>query len=165
MDGWMADAAVVPLHARRPERVGYRVRVDLIGAKPPIWRRLALASDLTLERVHTIIQNAMGWESEHPHGFSWWDPESHRFQPTSFVTRYEERDAGPGQRGEWEVELCEVLRAPGDKFRYTYDFGDSWHHLPHLEEVTDWETDPRLGSGESATRADLSCHVSAEAAL
>jgi hypothetical protein len=46
------DAAVASLHApppsrRRPRRsdaVTYRVRVDLSGTKPPLWRRLELAS-------------------------------------------------------------------------------------------------------------------------
>ena len=40
-----------------PERVrGFRVRLDLHGAKPPVWRRLELPGDLTLPQVHDAIQ-------------------------------------------------------------------------------------------------------------
>jgi GAF domain len=37
---------------RRSEAVMYRVRVDLDGTRPPLWRRLELASDLFLDQVH-----------------------------------------------------------------------------------------------------------------
>ena len=53
-----------------PERTrGFRVRLDLHGAKPPIWRRLELPGDLTLPRVHVAIQAAMGWYDSHLHRF------------------------------------------------------------------------------------------------
>src|SRR5436190_2499692 len=36
-----------------PERArGFRVRVDLMYAKPPIWRRLDLPGDLMLDELH-----------------------------------------------------------------------------------------------------------------
>lgn len=38
----------------------YRVRVDLDGAKTPIWRRLELRSDLRLDQLHPVLQTAMG---------------------------------------------------------------------------------------------------------
>src|SRR4051812_19646830 len=48
---------------------GVRVRLDLHGAKPPVWRRLELPGDLSLPRVHDVIQAAMGWTSGHLHRF------------------------------------------------------------------------------------------------
>ena len=60
-------AAVVPSR-RRPRRdnvVTYRVRVDLKGTTPPLWRRLELASDVMLDEVHTIAQTAFGWLDSH----------------------------------------------------------------------------------------------------
>ncbi|WP_414019777.1 IS1096 element passenger TnpR family protein [Mycobacteroides abscessus] len=46
-----------------PERVrGFRVRVDLMYAKPPIWRRLVLPGDLVLDELHDVLQVAMGWQ-------------------------------------------------------------------------------------------------------
>lgn len=41
--------------------VGFRVRLDLCDTKPPVWRRLELAGDLTLLRLHEAVQTAMGW--------------------------------------------------------------------------------------------------------
>jgi hypothetical protein len=52
-----------------PEVSGFRVRLDLHGAKPPVWRRLDLPGDLTLPRVHDAIQAAMGWTDSHLHRF------------------------------------------------------------------------------------------------
>ena len=45
------------------------MRLDLHGAKPPVWRRLELPGDLTLPRVHDVIQAAMGWSDSHLHRF------------------------------------------------------------------------------------------------
>jgi hypothetical protein len=36
------------------------VKVGLDGAGPPIWRRVQLRGDLTLDRVHGCLQVAMG---------------------------------------------------------------------------------------------------------
>ena len=50
-----ASASAAPPSRRRPRRpdvVTYRVRVDLQGARPPLWRRLELSSDLLLDEVH-----------------------------------------------------------------------------------------------------------------
>ncbi|MGO8853730.1 IS1096 element passenger TnpR family protein [Mycobacterium sp.] len=47
-----------------------RVRVDLAGTKPPVWRRLELASELFLDEVHEIIQAAFGWTDSHLHRFN-----------------------------------------------------------------------------------------------
>ncbi len=52
---------------RRPDVVTYRVRVDLKGTKPPLWRRLELSSDLFLDEVHQGIQQAFGWTDSHLH--------------------------------------------------------------------------------------------------
>ena len=47
-----------------------RIRIDLDDAQPPIWRRLDLRSDLTLEVVHQVIQDAFGWTDSHLHRFA-----------------------------------------------------------------------------------------------
>src|SRR5262245_23227896 len=61
-----------PPSRRRPRRtdlVTLRVRIDLVGTDPPVWRRLELASDLFLDDMHEIIQAAFGWTDSHLHGF------------------------------------------------------------------------------------------------
>ena len=58
-----------PCSRSRPRPGGFRVRLDLHGAKPPVWRRLELPGDLTLPRLHDVIQAAMGWTDSHLHRF------------------------------------------------------------------------------------------------
>jgi hypothetical protein len=61
-----------PPSRRRPRRdnvVTYQVRIDLVRTRPPLWRRLELASDLFLDDVHAIIQASFGWTDSHLHRF------------------------------------------------------------------------------------------------
>lgn len=128
-------------HLRRPPRdevVRYRVRVDLDGARPPIWRRLDLRSDLTLDIVHRVLQAAFGWWDYHLHRFSLgggpWDPESEFFL-CPFDVEEGEDEGTP----EFEVRLDETLQEPGDVLAYLYDYGDSWELTIRLEQVLPWE--------------------------
>lgn len=54
------DARPSRRRPRRADTVTYRIRADLRGTRPPLWRRLELASDLHLDRVHDIMQAAFG---------------------------------------------------------------------------------------------------------
>ena len=47
-----------------------RVRVDLEHAKPPIWRRLDVLSDIGLDVFHQVLQSAFGWTDSHLHRFA-----------------------------------------------------------------------------------------------
>src|SRR5262249_9091877 len=46
-----------------------RVKVALIEIVPPVWRRLSIPVNLTLRRLHSVVQQAMGWRDAHPHRF------------------------------------------------------------------------------------------------
>ncbi|HEY1249856.1 MAG TPA: plasmid pRiA4b ORF-3 family protein [Thermoanaerobaculia bacterium] len=46
-----------------------RVKVALIEIVPPVWRRLSIPVNLTLRRLHSVLQQAMGWKDSHPHHF------------------------------------------------------------------------------------------------
>jgi Plasmid pRiA4b ORF-3-like protein len=47
----------------------YRVRVTLRQTQPPIWRRIELSGQTTLDEFHRILQLAMGWYNYHLHMF------------------------------------------------------------------------------------------------
>src|SRR5208283_3943385 len=47
----------------------YQLKVTLLGTTPPIWRRLLVPADMTLEQLHNVLQLAMGWEDCHMHDF------------------------------------------------------------------------------------------------
>ena len=109
---------------------GFRVRLDLRGAKPPVWRRLDLPGDLTLPWLHDVIQAAMGWSDSHLHRFR--TGRDHR--SPYFVTSF---DLDEGDEGllEDDVRLDQLLNAEGAELWYEYDFGDGWDHKLTVEEV------------------------------
>ena len=111
---------------------GFRVRLDLHGVKPTVWRRLDLPGDLTLPRVHDAIQAAMGWTDSHLHRFR--TGRDHR--SPHFVTAV---DLDEGEEGvlEDDVRLDQLVSAAGDTVWYEYDFGDGWEHVLQVEEVLD----------------------------
>ncbi len=110
----------------------FRVRLDLVGAKPPVWRRLELPGDLALDRLHLVIQAAMGWLDGHLHRFR--TGSDHR--SAYFVTPF---DVEEGEDGVHEdgVRLDQVLAEKGDRLWYEYDFGDGWDHVLAVEAVID----------------------------
>jgi len=125
---------------RRPQLVEparYRIRVDLNHAKPPIWRRLDLRSDLPLDVVHQVLQVAFDWTDSHLHRFSLgggpFDGHSQLFLCPYDVEEAEfgDEDGIPAA----DVRLGETLQEPGDVLHYLYDYGDSWELTLRLEEV------------------------------
>ena len=107
--------------------------IELRGSKPRIWRRLSLRGDLTLDVVRTVFQAVMGWSDSHLHRFQ--PGNGHRYDEPYFVTACDEEDGEQGTR-EDGVRLDQVLRVPGDRLTYLYDFGDGWEHRVTLESLT-----------------------------
>ncbi|SDC02280.1 pRiA4b ORF-3-like protein [Raineyella antarctica] len=138
-----------PLHRpvllpRRETPATFVVRIDLDDAEPPIWRRVRLASDLTLAQLHGILQEVMGWTDSHLHQFTMGAAATDGpVQP--FLTPFDEMDAfdGVDEDGirEADVRLGEVLASAGDRLAYTYDFGDNWRHTLLLESVEERAAD------------------------
>ncbi|MDP8969416.1 MAG: plasmid pRiA4b ORF-3 family protein, partial [Actinomycetota bacterium] len=129
-------ARTPPRSRRRPRRrdvVTYRVRIDLQGTKPPLWRRLEFASDLYLDDVHAIIQAAFGWTDSHLHRFGS-GPQYYSHETEYYLCPFEV-DEGEVGVPEDKVRLDEVLVDVGDTLFYVYDFGDDWHHTIRLEAV------------------------------
>jgi hypothetical protein len=46
-----------------------RLHVSLAEIDPPIWRRLVVPSDWTLDRLHLVLQAAFSWTDSHLHEF------------------------------------------------------------------------------------------------
>ena len=65
-----------PLNTRtrpRPVAAGrtiYRLKITLAGTKPPIWRGVLVDGSERLDRLHMILNMAMGWSDGHLHLFS-----------------------------------------------------------------------------------------------
>ena len=125
----------------------YRLRIELNGIEPMVWRRIEVPSSYTFYDLHVAIQDAMGWLDYHQHEFE--------LQRGSRGVRI----GIPGEfvretvRASWEVPLADYLSAR-KKLTYLYDFGDDWDHTIHVEAVTtddSSESLPRCVAGENAT--------------
>lgn len=124
----------------RPEGV-HELKVILLGTDPPVWRRLLVPSDATLERLHRILQVAMGWEGYHMHEFvaggkkptSYGVPSGR--QPLAIDAMWASVFGRPEVVDERTVKVRDVLPRPGSKLRYEYDFGDSWVHEVRVERI------------------------------
>ena len=96
----------------------HQIKVELAGVRPPVWRRVLLSPEITLGKLHRVLQAVMGWEDSHVHAFvqggrTYSDP---RFELDGNVL--DERSASLG----------EILTKPGSRLIYLYDFGDDWKH-------------------------------------
>lgn len=139
LGGDRISAALTPVRVRRrkPRRtdpVTFVVRVDLVGAVPPVWRRVELPSTLMLDELHDLLQLLFDWTDSHLHRFalgaSVWDREAELFL-CPYDVEAGEQDGTPT----CEVRLDETLADVGDRLRYVYDYGDDWMVLLKVEKV------------------------------
>jgi hypothetical protein len=137
--GWALRlySAVSPRYSRRASREQdmevpiFQVKVTLAVVTPAVWRRVLVASDITLKRFSGVIKKAMGWYGGHLHAFETED--------AIYETR-EDDDISLGFKptlSEARARLRAVLREPGDKMKFDYDFGDGWRHQVLLEKILD----------------------------
>lgn len=125
----------------------YQIKATLVGFQPPIWRRLLISADATFFDLHSVIQDAFGWEDYHLHAFR---AQRNKGRKRIFI-QDDEADE------EWRPLIAEELLPPPDerdefldeygtplsaclnpefpKMEYEYDFGDSWSHTIILEKV------------------------------
>jgi len=123
----------------------YQLKVSLQGSKPPIWRRILVASNMNLADFHETLQITMGWTDCHLHQF------------ISARKFYGVPDDDFGMEMEIEDEnlykLSQLLKIEKDSLIYEYDFGDSWEHKVTLEKILsfdDSQTIPRCIKGKRA---------------
>jgi hypothetical protein len=107
----------------------HTVKASLHGAKPPVWRRLELPSELTLDVVHEVLQIAFAWHGYHLHQFE--------TACGSFGRPDDDGDWGFEEVGdESAVALAQVAAEEKAKVVYVYDFGDDWRHDIVVEKIT-----------------------------
>jgi len=102
----------------------YRLKVTLL--EPPVWRRILVPGSITLDRLHTVLQEAMGWEDAHLHEFE------------ISGRRYGEPDPDEPDANlepERKVTLNKVAPEAGGRLEYLYDFGDGWTHEVLVESI------------------------------
>jgi hypothetical protein len=111
-----------------------RLRVTLVGANPPVWRRFLLRADASFFDLHAAIQ-ACGWEDTHLWGF---------FEPSTgavIAGLPSDNLLGPPDPDARGVRLDTRLASGGDACVYIYDFGDDWTHDVVMEAIETREGD------------------------
>ncbi|WP_153556371.1 IS1096 element passenger TnpR family protein [Roseimaritima sediminicola] len=124
----------------------YVFKITLVGSKPPIWRRIE-TRDVSLARLHQLIQTAMGWTNSHLHQFR-------------IGEQYYMDSRGADSDPDWVesydgITVAKLVSQHGTKLklRYEYDFGDGWEHNVVLEKITrpaDGASYPRCTGGRRA---------------
>jgi hypothetical protein len=104
-----------------------RLKVTLDDVKPAVQRRLEVPLTIRLDRLHLVLQAALGWTNSHLYeikaggvGWGMLDP-----------------DFDDGPLDARKARLIDVLEDVGTKtIKYLYDFGDGWEHTIKVERVT-----------------------------
>lgn len=124
-----------PTKRREPlsETYIFQLRIDLVDARPPIWRRVEIRSDVNLWTLHRVIQGAFDWWDAHLYRFSLGGP--HSWDSELFLCNFDMTDGEDEGTFVGDVRLDEALQQPGDQLDYLYDYGDDWHHTIKLEKV------------------------------
>jgi len=97
-----------------------RLTVVLDGIEPRVARTLMVPSDLRLDRLHLVLQAAMGWQNMHLYEFAAGDLRWGLSDPNLGL------DVLPAGKAHVQDALAAAGTTP---LRYTYDFGDDWRHL------------------------------------
>jgi hypothetical protein len=120
----------------------YQLKITLEGVEPEIWRRVVVPGNLSLARLHGVIQDAMGWQWEHLHEFLARGLRIGMAQDGWLRTQIED------ERQYTLEQLCEQRGT----FQYLYDFGDDWMHEVRIEKITEAKGTfaPRCLAGERA---------------
>jgi hypothetical protein len=109
----------------------HRLKITLRSVKPPVWRRIEVASDTTLGELSAMFEGVMGWYGGHLHAFDVDGTDYSRPDP----------DWDSDDLDENKYRLGDVLPAVGAKMTWDYDFGDGWRHNVVVEAIAPAESD------------------------
>ncbi len=121
-----------------------QLRIELDGVRPSVWRVIQVPESIHMDRLHRVIQIAMGWEDCHLHEFVIGNVRYGTPDPA-----FDDPGSVTAEKG---VPLAKALGGER-RFLYTYDFGDGWEHTLTVEErgvASDAPAEVRCLSGENA---------------
>jgi hypothetical protein len=95
----------------------YLLKIKLVDIEPEIYRHFVVPADITLDRLHDVIQIVMGWKDAHLHGFS--------IKGKMYIEHPESKEDGADES---IFRLGDLINEKGRTFSYLYDFGDCWQH-------------------------------------
>lgn len=105
-----------------------QLKIQLLGLKPAVWRRVLIDNSITFHQLHKILQEVMGWSDYHLYRFNLDEDEE-----IGIPDPDDEMIVKDSRR----LKVKGVLNEPKQKIVYTYDFGDDWEHLITFEKILD----------------------------
>ncbi|QFT62698.1 Plasmid pRiA4b ORF-3-like protein [Roseivivax sp. THAF30] len=116
-----------------------RLRIILNDVDPQPMRHIEVPLKIRLDRLHEVIQAAMGWTDTHLYEFRVGDAGWGMPDPDGFYD---------GPMDAKKMTLEKLLDQTGTRtIQYIYDFGDDWDHSIRIERVNEAATGityPRL---------------------
>ena len=104
------------------------LRIQLDDVEPAVVRHVEVPLTIRLDRLHLVLQTAMGWTNSHLYeirlrDIGWGRPDPY---------------FGDGPLDASKARLIDVLEDVGARsLKYLYDFGDGWEHSVRIERLTD----------------------------
>ena len=104
------------------------LKVTLDDVKPKVQRRVEVPLAIRLDRLHLVLQAAVGWTNSH----------LYEIRARDVGWGIPDPDFGEGPLDAKKARLVDVLEDVGVKtIKYLYDFGDGWEHTVKVERITD----------------------------
>jgi pRiA4b ORF-3-like protein len=104
------------------------LRIKLDDVEPAVVRRLEVPLTIRLDRLHLVLQAAMGWTNSH----------LYEIRARDVGWGMPDPDFGGGPLNAAKARLVDVLEDVGARsLKYLYDFGDGWEHSVRVERITD----------------------------
>jgi hypothetical protein len=105
-----------------------RLRITLDDVKPVVQRRVEVPLAIRLDRLHLVLQAAMGWSNSH----------LYEIRARDIGWGIPDQDWGDGPLDASKSRLLDMLEDVGVKaLKYLYDFGDGWEHTVKVERIAD----------------------------
>jgi hypothetical protein len=106
------------------------LRIKLDDVEPAVVRRLEVPLAIRLDRLHLVLQAALGWTNSHLYEF--------RARDVGWGVPDPNFDDGPLDAS--KARLGDVLGDVGLRsIKYLYDFGDGWDHSVRIERISEAE--------------------------
>jgi hypothetical protein len=102
-------------------------RLSVKNVQPEIWRKLLVSSDVTLEKLHSILQVLMGWHDRHLYAFV--------INEKRYSSPIE--DDGTKLDNSIRTKLSSIITANTTVITYEYDFRAGWEIELHGETKED----------------------------
>ena len=103
-----------------------RLKITLDDVESVVMRRIEVPFDIRLDRLHLVLQTALGWTNSHLYEFRIKNIGFGMPDPTWGDCPLDARKA---------TLLSAVEDTGANSFKYLYDFGDGWEHSVKIERI------------------------------